>query len=79
MDGYIDELQVASPGERVTVGQPLMAIYTPDLRSAEQQLASLLKVEESGNVPAASMTQLIDTARQPLTANGCQCGPDLRT
>jgi len=26
VDGYIDELQVASPGERVTVGQPLMTI-----------------------------------------------------
>jgi membrane fusion protein, copper/silver efflux system len=66
VDGYIDELQVTSPGERVTVGQPLMAIYTPDLRSAEQQLASLLKVEESGNVPAASLTQLIDSARLRL-------------
>ena len=51
VDGYIDELQVTSPGERVTVGQPLMAIYTPDLRSSEQQLPSLLKVQESGNVP----------------------------
>jgi multidrug resistance efflux pump len=52
--------------ERVTVGQPRMAIYIPDLRSAEQQLASLLKVEESGNVPAASMAQLIVAARSPL-------------
>jgi Cu(I)/Ag(I) efflux system membrane fusion protein len=66
VDGYIDELQVTSPGERVTAGQPLMAIYTPDLRSSEQELASLLKVEESGNVPAASMTQLIDSARRRL-------------
>ena len=70
VDGYIEELQVTSPGERVTVGQPLMAIYTPDLRSAEQQLASLLKVEESGNVPPASMTQLIDTARSRLRRMG---------
>jgi membrane fusion protein, copper/silver efflux system len=66
VDGYIEELQVTSPGERVTVGQPLMAIYTPDLRSSEQELASLLKVEESGNVPAESMTQLIDSARRRL-------------
>ena len=42
----------------------------PDLRSAEQQLASLLKVEESGNVPPASMTQLIDTARSRLRRMG---------
>ena len=66
MDGYIDELQVASPGERVTVGQPLMTINTPDLRSSEQELVSLLRVQESGNVPAASITQLIDSARRRL-------------
>jgi len=66
VDGYIEKLKVTSPGERVTVRQPLMAIYTPELRSSEQELASLLKVEESGNVPAASMTQLIDSARSRL-------------
>jgi Cu(I)/Ag(I) efflux system membrane fusion protein len=66
MDGYIAELQVASPGERVAVGQPLMSIYTPDLRSSEQEYASLLKVQESGNVPPASLTQLIDSARLRL-------------
>ncbi len=66
VDGYIEELKVASPGEHVTVGQPLMTIYTPDLRSPEQELVSLLKVQESGNVPAASLTQLIDSARRRL-------------
>src|SRR5271170_4834155 len=70
MDGYIDELQVASPGERVTVGQPLMTIYTPTLRSSEQEYASLLKVQESGNVPPASVTQLIDSNRRRLQRMG---------
>ena len=70
MDGYIDELQVASPGERVTVGQPLMTIYTPTLRSSEQEYASLLKVQESGNVPPASLTQLIDSNRRRLQRMG---------
>jgi membrane fusion protein, copper/silver efflux system len=70
MDGYIDELQVTSPGERVTVGQPLMTIYTPTLRSSEQEYASLLKVQESGNVPPASMTQLIDSNRRRLQRMG---------
>jgi membrane fusion protein, copper/silver efflux system len=70
MDGYIDELQVASPGERVTVGQPLMTIYTPNLRSSEQELASLLKVQESGNVPPDSLTQLIDSNRRRLRRMG---------
>ena len=66
VDGYIDELQVASPGERVTVGQPLMTINTPELRSPEQELVSLLRVQESGNVPTGSITQLVDSARRRL-------------
>ena len=70
MDGYIDELQVGSPGERVTVGQPLMTIYTPTLRSSEQEYASLLKVQESGNVPPDSLTQLIDSNRRRLQRMG---------
>jgi membrane fusion protein, copper/silver efflux system len=66
VDGYIDELQVASPGERVTVGQPLMTIKTPEIRSSEQELLSLLRVRESGNVPPADVTRLIDSARRRL-------------
>lgn len=66
VDGFIEELQVASPGERVTVGQPLMTIHTPDLRSPEQELVNVLKVHENGSVPAASMDQLIDSARRRL-------------
>jgi Cu(I)/Ag(I) efflux system membrane fusion protein len=66
VDGFIEELRVASPGERVTVGQPLMAINTPDLRSAEQELVNVLKVHESGSVPAESIDQVIDFARRRL-------------
>ncbi|MBV9645814.1 MAG: efflux RND transporter periplasmic adaptor subunit [Verrucomicrobia bacterium] len=66
VEGYIEELQITSPGERVTVGQPLMTIYAPELRAPEQELVSLLRVRESGNVPQASLTQLIDSARRRL-------------
>ena len=66
VDGFIEELRVASPGERVTVGQPLIAINTPDLRSPEQELVNVLKVHENGSVPAASLDQLIDFARRRL-------------
>jgi RND family efflux transporter MFP subunit len=66
VDGFVEELRVTSPGQRVTVGQPLMAIYTPDLRSPEQELVNLLKVHENGSVPAASMDQVIDSARRRL-------------
>jgi Cu(I)/Ag(I) efflux system membrane fusion protein len=66
VDGFIEELQVASPGQRVTVGQPLMTIYTPDLRAPEQELISLLKAQANGNAPPGSMDQLIDLARRRL-------------
>jgi membrane fusion protein, copper/silver efflux system len=66
VDGYVEELQVTSPGERVVVGQPLMTIYSPDLRSPEQELLNLLKVQVNGSVGAASMDQLIDAARRRL-------------
>jgi Cu(I)/Ag(I) efflux system membrane fusion protein len=66
VDGFIEELRVTSPGKRVTVGQPLMTIYTPDLRSPEQELVNLLKVHENGSVPATSMDQVIDSALRRL-------------
>jgi Cu(I)/Ag(I) efflux system membrane fusion protein len=35
VDGYIERLLVYTPGERVSVGQPLMVLYSPDLRPQE--------------------------------------------
>jgi membrane fusion protein, copper/silver efflux system len=66
VDGFIEELQVTSPGERVAVGQPLMTIYSPDLRAPEQELINLLKVQASGSAPAGSIDQLMDLARRRL-------------
>jgi Cu(I)/Ag(I) efflux system membrane fusion protein len=66
MDGYIEQLQITSPGERVAVGQRLMTIYSPDLRGPEQEFANLLKVQVSGGVNQVSLDQLIDSARRRL-------------
>jgi membrane fusion protein, copper/silver efflux system len=66
VDGYIEELQVTSRGARVAVGQPLMTIYSPDLRAPEQELINLLKVQANGGAPAGSMDQLIALARRRL-------------
>jgi Cu(I)/Ag(I) efflux system membrane fusion protein len=66
VDGYIEELQVDSLGERVAVGQPLVTIYSPDLRAPEQELVNLLKVQVNGSVSPASMDQLISSARRRL-------------
>ncbi len=66
VNGYIEELQVTSPGERVAVGQPLMTIYSPDLRAPEQELINLLKVQANGSAAPGSIDQLIDLARRRL-------------
>ncbi len=66
LDGYIEELQVASPGEHVTRGEPLMTIYSPDLRAPQQELVSLLKVQANGGVGQASVDPLIFLARHRL-------------
>ena len=66
VDGYIEELRVASPGERVAVGQALMTIYSPELRTPEQELINLLKVQVNGGVTPASMDVLIASARRRL-------------
>jgi Cu(I)/Ag(I) efflux system membrane fusion protein len=66
VDGYIEELRITSPGERVAVGQTLMIIYSPDLRSPEQELINLLKVHVNGSVTPASMDPLISLARRRL-------------
>jgi membrane fusion protein, copper/silver efflux system len=66
VDGYIEELRVTSPGEQVTVGEPLMTIYTPDLNTPEQELVNLVKVQQNGSVSATSMDQVIELARRRL-------------
>jgi len=66
VQGYVEELWVSSPGERVGDGQPLMMIYSPDLRAPEQELINLLKVHVNGSVPAGSVDPLVDYARHRL-------------
>jgi len=66
VDGYIDQLQIASPGEHVKAGQPLLTIYSSDLRGPEQELINLLKVQANGSVPATSLDTLLDSARRRL-------------
>jgi membrane fusion protein, copper/silver efflux system len=66
VDGYVEELQVTSPGQSVSLGQPLMTIYSADLRAPEQELVNLTKVQASGSVAAGSMDPLIAAARRRL-------------
>jgi Cu(I)/Ag(I) efflux system membrane fusion protein len=66
VDGYIQELKVASPGEQVNAGEPLLTIYSPDLRSTEQELVNLLNERDRGSSARASLDQVIESSKQRL-------------
>ena len=66
VDGYIQELKVSSPGEQVNAGEPLLTIYSPDLRSSEQELLNLLNDRDRGGPSRASLDQVIESSKQRL-------------
>src|ERR1700740_1093205 len=65
VDGYIQELKVTSPGEQVNAGDPLVTIYSPDLRSTEQELVNLLNERDHGG-SRVSLDQVIESSKQRL-------------
>jgi len=60
VDGYVQKLEVSSPGELVEEGQPLLTIYSPDLLAAERELVNLLGTRDTGTA------RLLDAARSRL-------------
>jgi membrane fusion protein, copper/silver efflux system len=65
VDGYVQELKVNSPGQQVSQGQPLITIYSPDLRSTEQELVNLLN-DRDRSANRASVDQLIAASKMRL-------------
>jgi Cu(I)/Ag(I) efflux system membrane fusion protein len=66
VDGYVEELRVNSPGQQVAQGQPLITIYSPDLRSTEQELVNILNDRDRSGTSRASNDQLIEAAKRRL-------------
>jgi RND family efflux transporter MFP subunit len=66
VDGYVQELKVNSPGQQVSQGQPLITIYSPDLRSTEQELVNILNDRDRSGTGRASNDQLIDATKRRL-------------
>jgi membrane fusion protein, copper/silver efflux system len=64
VDGYVQELKVNSPGQQVSQGQPLLTIYSPDLRSTEQELVNLLNDRDRNG--RGSNDQLIEASKMRL-------------
>jgi RND family efflux transporter MFP subunit len=66
VDGYVQELKVSSPGQDVLQGQPLLTIYSPDLRSTEQELANILNDRDRASTSRGSNDQLIEASKRRL-------------
>ena len=68
VDGYVEKLFVTSPGELVGENQPLVSIYSPDLRTAEREFVSLLEMRDKAGHGHGRETadRLIESARRRL-------------
>ncbi len=71
VDGYIRNLRIGAPGDRVTQGQVLMDLYSPDLAATENEYLDLLGMRDAGRRnqnPAAvrSAERLLAAARSRL-------------
>ena len=68
VDGYVQKLNVTSPGEIVETDAPLMSIYSPDLLSSEREFVELLRMRDEAKTVAARETpnRLIRSAKRRL-------------
>jgi membrane fusion protein, copper/silver efflux system len=66
-DGWIDKLYVDFEGEKVSRGQPLFTIYSPDLVSTQKDL--LLAVRQMHRLPASASAVARGDARRMLNAS----------
>src|SRR6266852_5936147 len=68
VDGYVQRLDVKSPGEIVEKGAPLLSIYSPDLLTSEREFVELLRMRDQAKSKDARETpeRLIQSARRRL-------------
>lgn len=63
-DGWVDRLLVATPGQAVRQGDPLLTLYSPQLVSAQQEYLSVFQ-SVAGDA-AGGAGRLLESARQRL-------------
>src|SRR5713101_5369650 len=68
VDGYVQRLDVKSPGEIVEKDAPLLSIYSPDLLTSEREFVELLRMRDQAKSKEARETpeRLIQSARRRL-------------
>ncbi len=80
-EGWVEHLYANQTGMQVSAGQPLMAVYSPQLAAARQEFrladAAARRLAQSDPASAASMERLRDAARTRLQnweISGAQLG-----
>ena len=68
VDGYVQKLNVTSPGQVVDKDAPLLSIYSPDLLTSEREFVELLRMRDQAKSKDARETpqRLIESARRRL-------------
>src|SRR5438067_7993453 len=68
VDGYVQKLNVTSPGEIVEKDAPLLSIYSPDLLTSEREFVELLRMRDQAKSKEARDTpeRLIQSAKRRL-------------
>jgi membrane fusion protein, copper/silver efflux system len=64
--GYVERLYVDQTGQRVRKGQPLIALYSPDLVAAQQELLIAARLDTA----AGAASGFVDASRRRLRAWG---------
>src|SRR5205823_15112845 len=66
VDGYVQKLDVKSPGEIVEKDAPLLSIYSPDLLTSEREFVELLRMRDQAKSKDARETpgRLIHSPRR---------------
>jgi Cu(I)/Ag(I) efflux system membrane fusion protein len=68
VDGYVQKLNVTSPGQVVDKDAPLLSIYSPDLLTSEREFVELLRMRDEAKTKEARETpqRLIESAKRRL-------------
>lgn len=71
VDGFVEELHVATTGQAVRRGQPLLTIYSPELVAAQEELLTarrlVSRVGEGSGEAWRSARQMLEASRRRLS------------
>ena len=70
IDGYVEELRVATTGESVQAGQPLLTVYAPELVAAQEELLTAIRLRDrlppDAGPARESANRMVEAARRRL-------------